>query len=138
MYGVSFIYFCLFSQTDLLDPKNKKIMDSCFDPTVGGKDSFGWCATCDPDAKKGQRGYCGPGETSREEEAPIILPNSTNWGFCHTECRRRNGDEKMLQARVQLHFISIRHSKLQLFKVPLPGQVCFFSTQWLKNFTEIL
>ena len=56
-------------------------MSSCYDPTHGGKDSIGWCATCDPNAKKGQRGYCGPGETSREEEAPIIYPNSTNWGF---------------------------------------------------------
>ena len=101
-------------------------MDSCFDPTVGGKDSFGWCATCDPDAKKGQRGYCGPGETSREEEAPIILQNSTNWGFCHTDCRGRYGDEKMLQARV--HFISIRHLKLQLFKVHYSDKFAIFNT----------
>ena len=84
-------------------------MTSCFDPTLGGKDSIGWCATCDPNAKKGQRGYCGPGETSREEEAPVIHPNSTNWGFCHKDCRGRHGDEDMLQARV--HFISIRHLK---------------------------
>ena len=75
-------------------------MSSCFDPTHGGKDSIGWCATCDPNAKKGQRGYCGPGETSREEEAPIIYPNSTNWGFCSTKCHQRNGDENLLQARV--------------------------------------
>ena len=95
-----------FLQTDLLDPKNKEIMDSCFDPTDGGKDLFGWCATCDADAKRGQRGYCGPGETNREEDAPIIQSNSTNWGFCHKDCRSRRGDEDMLQARV--HFISIR------------------------------
>ena len=78
----------------------RKILSSCFDPTHGGKDSIGWCATCDPNAKKGQRGYCGPGETSREEEAPIIYPNSTNWGFCSTKCHQRNGDENLLQARV--------------------------------------
>ena len=108
-YGISYLFqFVL--QTDLLDPKNKKIMDSCFDPTDGGKDLFGWCATCDQDAKRGQRGYCGPGETSRVEDAPIIHSNSTNWGFCHKDCRSRIGDEDMLQARV--HFISIRHLKL--------------------------
>ena len=126
----SIIYFLLLSQTDLLDPKNKKIMDSCFDP-LGGKDSFGWCATCDPDAKKGQRGYCGPGETSREEEAPIIYPNSTNWGFCSTKCHQRNGDENLLQARV--HFISIRYLKLQLVKVHHYSNKLAFSTQQLRN-----
>ena len=104
------IYFLLVFQLDLLDPKDKKkIMSSCFDPTMGGKDSIGWCATCDPDAKQGQRGYCGPGETSREEEAPIIYANSTNWGFCQTECKFRRGNEDMLQARV--HFRSIRNLK---------------------------
>ena len=77
-------------------------MSSCFDPTNGGKDSNGWCATCDPDAKRGQRGYCGTGETSREEEAPVIHPNSTNWGFCYTECRGITKDENMLQARVAI------------------------------------
>ena len=76
-------------------------MASCFDPTY----STGWCATCDPEAKRGQRGYCGPGETNTEEEAPIIYPNSTNWGFCDENCGSRNGDENMLQASV--HFISI-------------------------------
>ena len=77
-------------------------MDSCFDPTDGGKDLFGWCATCDTDAKRGQRGYCGPGETSKEKHAPIIRSNSTNWGFCHKDCRSRVGDEDMLQARVHI------------------------------------
>ena len=108
-------------------------MSSCYDPTHGGKDSIGWCATCDSEAKKGQRGYCGPGETSRLDEAPIILQNSTNWGFCHTECRRRNGDEKMLQAREQLHFISIRLLKLQFLKVDYPDKLAFFSTPQLRN-----
>ena len=118
----------------------RKILSSCFDPTHGGKDSIGWCATCDPNAKKGQRGYCGPGETNREEEAPIIYPNSTNWGFCSTKCHQRNGDENLLQARV--HFISIRYLKLQLVKVHhyLLKQACFFhtTTEKLINFTGIL
>ena len=105
-------------------------MSSCFDPTHGGKDSIGWCATCDPNAKKGQRGYCGPGETSGVEEAPIIYPNSTNWGFCSTKCRQRNGDENMLQARV--HFISIRYLKLELLKVHYSNKLVF-STQQLRN-----
>ena len=90
-------------------------MASCFDPTYGGEDSIGWCATCDSKAKRGQRGYCGPGETSRDEEAPIIYPNSTNWGFCNTKCNRRNGDENMLQVRV--YFITIRYLKLKIMKI---------------------
>ena len=98
-------------------------MASCFDPT-GGEDSIGWCATCDPKAKRGQRGYCGPGETSREEEAPIIYSNSTNWGFCNTECNRRNGDENKLQARE--HFITIRYLKLQIMMVHHSKGLLFF------------
>ena len=96
----------------MLDPEGKKIMASCFDPNFGSKDSIGWCATCEPDAKKGERGFCGHGETKREE-APIIYPNSTNWGFCNTDCNRRYGDESFMQARE--HFISIRHLKIQIF-----------------------
>ena len=99
-------------------------MSSCFDPTHGGKDSIGWCATCDPNAKKGQRGYCGPGETSREEEAPIIYPNSTNWGFCSTECRRRIGGENMLQARVDFNIN--KTFQVTVFEGPLLRQACFF------------
>ena len=75
-------------------------MSSCYDPTHGGKGSIGWCATCDAEAKKGQRGYCGPGETSREDEAPIIYPSSTNWGFCNPKCRKRHKEEDVIKARV--------------------------------------
>ena len=74
-------------------------MASCYGQTDFGKGSIGWCATCDPEAKIGQRGYCGPGETAREEEAPIIYPNSTNWGFCNPKCRYR-WDIKVVKARV--------------------------------------
>ena len=85
-------------------------MSSCFSPNLGGVDSIGWCATCDPNAKRGQRGYCGSGETTREEEAPVIYPNSTNWGFCNKNCHNSNRDPNVLQAEVD--FISIRHLKL--------------------------
>ena len=105
-------------------------MSSCFDPSFGGKDSIGLCATCDPNAKKGQRGYCGPGETRRVEEAPVIYPNSTNWGFCDKNCKYRPGDENTLQARV--NFISIRHLKLQFLKVQY-SETLAFSTQKLRN-----
>ena len=86
-----------------MDPRTKKIINSCFDygSKLEQKNKIGWCATCDPDAKRGQRGYCGPGETSKNEEAPIIYPNSTNWGFCDPMCNYRNGNENMIQARSQ-------------------------------------
>ena len=103
-YLVNFLFFF---QLDLLDPKGRKLMASCFDPTLGGRDSIGWCATCDSNARKGQRGYCGPGETSREDEAPIIYPNSTNWGFCHKDCRTRKGDENLIQARARPKNIAV-------------------------------
>ena len=106
-------------------------MASCFDPTLGGKDSIGWCATCDPIAKRGQRGYCGPGETKREEEAPIIYANSTNWGFCETKCHYGSRDETWMQARQ--HFLLIRHLKIQT-------SLLFFHTtaKKLRNITGIL
>ena len=87
----------------MLDPRDyKKILHSCFDyPVYDRHKNIGWCATCDPDAKRKERGYCGPGETSKEEEAPIIYPNSTNWGFCDPKCLDRNDDEKVIQARTQ-------------------------------------
>ena len=101
-------------------------MSSCFDPTDGGENSIGWCATCDPRAKRGKRGYCGPGETSREEEASIIYPNSTNWGFCDENCDRRNGDEKFMQARE--YFLSIRHLDSD-FEGLILRQASFFPIQ---------
>ena len=131
---MSFI-FVVFPQIDLLDPKDKRIMSSCFEPNYWGEDSTGWCATCDPEAKRGQRGYCGPGDFTMEEEAPVIYPNSTNWGFCNKNCLNRNGDENMLQARVD--FISIRHLKLQFLKVDYPDKLAFFQTtaEKLRNVT---
>ena len=89
----------------MLNPKNKKIISSCFDTpsydhrhSRGEEDSIGWCATCVPDAKFGERGYCGHGEQNNEEEAPIIYPNSTNWGFCDPKCIGRD-PANMIQVR---------------------------------------
>ena len=96
-------------------------MSSCFDPTDGGENSIGWCATCDPRAKRGKRGYCGPGENSREEEAPVIYPNSTNWGFCDTKCRGRNEDEIKLQVRVYETYIQSSDFEDLPYR-----KVCFF------------
>ena len=73
-------------------------MSSCFD----GPEHVGWCATCDPESKKGQRGYCGPGETNSEEEGPIIYPNSTNWGWCDNNCVTGGRGNNILQACLQL------------------------------------
>ena len=88
-----------FFQLDLLQPRNRKIINSCFDYGREFKQKkIGWCATCDPNAKRRQRGYCGPGETSKDEEAPIIYPNSTNWGFCDPKCLGRD-NPAMIQAR---------------------------------------
>ena len=85
-----------------MDPRDyKKVLYSCFDSPIYDKHkNIGWCATCDPDAKRGERGYCGPGETNKEDEAPIIYPNSTNWGHCDPKCTGRDPDN-MIQARSQ-------------------------------------
>ena len=102
MFKKTFIPFILIfslSQLDILSPRGRKILHSCFDPTHGGKDSVGWCATCDPDAKRGQSGYCGPDQTNGEEEAAIIYPNSTNWGFCSTKCFGRE-EENMIKVKL--------------------------------------
>ena len=83
-----------------MDPRDyKKVLYSCFDSPIYDKHkNIGWCATCDPDAKRGERGYCGG---NKEEEAPIIYPNSTNWGHCDPKCIRRNDKENIIQASSQ-------------------------------------
>ena len=88
----------------MLEPRDyKKILHSCFDsPIYDRHKNIGWCATCDPDAKRGERGYCGPGRKNNLEEGPIIYPNSTNWGFCDPKCDARSiKDEKLIQASLQ-------------------------------------
>ena len=65
-YSTNFDIFLF--QLDIISPRGRKLLHSCFDPTYGGKESRGWCATCDPDAKRGQRGYCGQDQTNSNEE----------------------------------------------------------------------
>ena len=82
-----------------MDPRDyKKVLHSCFNSPIYDYKNIGWCATCDPDAKRGERGYCGG---NKEEEAPIIYPNSTNWGHCDPKCIRRNDKENIIQASSQ-------------------------------------
>ena len=82
---------------------SKKLLLSCFEPKYKWeRGEIGWCATCDRNAKKGTRGYCGPGQMNSEAEGPIIYPNSTNWGFCDP-CLGRASNGDMLQASIYTH-----------------------------------
>ena len=50
----------------------------------------GWCGTCNPDAARGERGYCP--FTGSEDEAEddsrenTIVKTNQNWGFCSPSC----------------------------------------------------
>lgn len=52
--------------------------------------SRGWCGTCNPDAARGERGYCP--YTGSDEEAEndpyenTIVKTNKNWGFCSSSC----------------------------------------------------
>lgn len=88
-------------QVDVLERRRKKILAKCFHET----DEYGWCATCHPDAKKGQPGYCGFGAKEVEAEAPKIDANSTDWGFCNSHCRSQSYLPDILQVRPRNNLI---------------------------------
>ena len=79
--------------------------------------SNGWCATCDPDAKRGQPNYCGPDMATvctqiqneiifglwtpfqnpkhpRFYKEMAIASPGKNWGFCSDECKDMNDPYK--------------------------------------------
>ena len=67
--------------------KHRSKLASCFGLESG---DYGWCATCDPKAKRpGTPGYCGTDQFGNATEAQIVTKNSKNWGFCNKECRVR-------------------------------------------------
>merc|ERR1712064_86753 len=47
-------------------------------------------ATCVPEAKQGEPGYCGKGQnmspSDDNKEIFEVKPDSTNWGFCDPKC----------------------------------------------------
>ena len=79
------------------------MLSSCYEPTRGK--SIGWCATCVPEAKKGEPGYCGKGQnlsTNEDENTEIltVTPDSNNWGICDSKCRiPKAKDENELHVR---------------------------------------
>ena len=80
--------------------KNNKLITSCYEPTYGKTN--GWCATCVPEAKKGEQGYCGEDQSHSQDsnsEILVVSPNSTDWGFCDPKCKRKR-DVTMLEVRV--------------------------------------
>ena len=90
--------------------KNNKLITSCYEPKYGKTN--GWCATCVPDAKKGEQGYCGKDQSlspdlNSNNEIPVIYPNSTDWGFCDPNCNGKP-DVSKLQVRVFIEHTTLR------------------------------
>ena len=59
----------------------------------------GWCGTCNPDAERGERGYC-PVTGSEAEDDPrenTIVKTNQNWGFCSPSCTHDDYFAKTLQ-----------------------------------------
>ena len=91
---------------DILNGRDEKLISSCYEPTWkhGTARSIGWCATCVPEAKQGEPGYCGKGQNTSpsddNKEIFEVKPDSTNWGFCDPKCGiSKAKDENVLQVR---------------------------------------
>merc|ERR1712142_897350 len=87
----------LLLQTDILTQLTETLNTNktfCFKTDAG---QFGWCATCEKDAKKGNPGFCPQGNEDPENPSEIALPTITKgWGFCHEACQ--DGYDKKLYA----------------------------------------
>ena len=61
----------------------------------------GWCGTCNPDAKRGERGYCPfTGSEDKAEDDPrenTMVKTNQNWGFCSQSCSHDDYFAKTLQ-----------------------------------------
>ena len=57
----------------------------------------GWCGTCNPDAERGERGYCPfTGSEDEAEDDPrenTIVKTNQNWGFCSPSCSQDYSQE---------------------------------------------
>ena len=81
---------------------------------------YGWCATCDPEAKEGQPGFCYTDKPT-ENEWPQILSGkyNSNWGFCDSLCEQRNAvSENFHTMELQVRRTwSFFHEKLTQFSI---------------------
>jgi len=72
--------YLLLPLTNLKNELRRKNKTHCFGRDPG---EYGWCATCDPNAKENTQGYC---SGTKEKEAAVPMPNK-GWGYCVSDCR---------------------------------------------------
>ena len=95
---------------DILNGRDEKLISSCYEPTWkhGTARSIGWCATCVPEAKQGEPGYCGKGQNTSpsddNKEIFEVKPDSTNWGFCDPKCNQKDDDSLLKVSGFQKNF----------------------------------
>jgi len=72
------------SQINIMDDKGS-LAASCYNELPG---QYGWCGTCNPDAKRGSPGFCrkrkgGKGRRPRTYARPTF---GSDWGWCQKQC----------------------------------------------------
>ena len=83
----------------------------------------GWCGVCDPNAMKGQEGYCDQLETSFQQSWGVRSLNtdetlkeavktspSSNWGWCSKECLLRHFGKLPTASNLQVANVNILKS----------------------------
>jgi len=77
----------------------KKNKTHCF--STEPDSDYGWCATCDFTAKKGEPGYCTDEATYHPELNEYPSPKMTSgWGFCDPNCEASPWGHKLNMARL--------------------------------------
>jgi hypothetical protein len=96
-----------YTQTNIYDEKGK-LLTECFSYPGNPAGQYGWCATCQRDAKPGQPGYCGANPTHSEKERG--KPKTTKaWGYCQKQCEPfylKNAPAQTMLQEVKLEVLS--------------------------------
>jgi len=79
-----------------LQGKKKKKIKKCYAPKNSKKQTT-YCATCNPDAKRGETGYCNPDIPKTTGGNDILQKDPIRWGFCDTSIARCNSNSTRKQ-----------------------------------------
>ena len=101
-----------YSQTNIYDEKGK-LLTECYNFPENTAGPFGWCSTCQRDAKPDQPGYCGLGPSDNKKE--FGRPKATQfWGFCQKQCATyylRNTPATSVLQDVKLELLGVKECK---------------------------
>ena len=89
-----------YTQTNIYE-ESGTMLTECFggEPEQNFEYPYGWCPTCQLNAKPGMPGYCGSHALKDFSENPIVKATK-NWGFCSKHCH----NQTTLQVSISLTF----------------------------------